>query len=59
LHGPRYSREDLTGAQTQRPGLSRPVRDLLIVVMQDLGITDVFTGDAHFQQVGLGFRLLP
>jgi predicted nucleic acid-binding protein len=29
------------------------------VVMQDLGITDVFTGDAHFQQVGLGFRLFP
>ncbi|MBI3469159.1 MAG: type II toxin-antitoxin system VapC family toxin, partial [Planctomycetes bacterium] len=26
-----------------------------MVVMQDLGITDVFTGDAHFQQVGLGF----
>ncbi len=30
-----------------------------LVVMQDLGITDVFTGDAHFQQVGLGFRLVP
>ncbi|MBI3467739.1 MAG: type II toxin-antitoxin system VapC family toxin [Planctomycetes bacterium] len=30
-----------------------------MVVMQDVGITDVFTGDAHFQQVGLGFRLLP
>ena len=29
------------------------------VVMQDLGITDVFTGDAHFRQVGLGFTLLP
>lgn len=30
-----------------------------MVVMQDLGVSDVFTGDAHFQQVGLGFRLLP
>jgi predicted nucleic acid-binding protein len=30
-----------------------------MVVMQDLGITDIFTGDAHFQQVNLGFRLHP
>jgi predicted nucleic acid-binding protein len=30
-----------------------------MVVMQDLGIAEVFTGDAHFQQVGLGFRLVP
>ena len=30
-----------------------------IVVMQDLGVSQVFTGDAHFQQVGLGFQLLP
>jgi predicted nucleic acid-binding protein len=30
-----------------------------MIVMQDLGITDVFTGDAHFRQVGLGFRLIP
>jgi predicted nucleic acid-binding protein len=29
------------------------------VVMRDLGITEVFTGDAHFGQVGMGFRLLP
>jgi uncharacterized protein len=30
-----------------------------MVVMQDLGITEVFTGDDHFRQVGLGFRLVP
>jgi predicted nucleic acid-binding protein len=30
-----------------------------MVIMQDLGVTDVFTGDAHFQQVNLGFRLFP
>jgi predicted nucleic acid-binding protein len=30
-----------------------------MIVMQDLGIRDVFTGDAHFQQVGLSFRLFP
>jgi predicted nucleic acid-binding protein len=30
-----------------------------MVVMQDLGITDVFTGDDHFQLVNLGFQLHP
>ena len=30
-----------------------------MVVMQDLGIQDVFTGDAHVRQVNLGFRLVP
>jgi len=30
-----------------------------IVVKQDLGIIEVFSGDGHFQQVGLSFRLLP
>ena len=30
-----------------------------MVVMKDLGIMDVFTGDVHFLQVNLGFRLLP
>ena len=30
-----------------------------MVVMQDLGIIEVFTGDSHFQQVNLGFHLQP
>lgn len=30
-----------------------------MVVMQDRGISDVFTGDAHFRQVGMGFQLYP
>jgi predicted nucleic acid-binding protein len=30
-----------------------------MVLMLDLGITEVFTGDAHFRQVGLGFRMFP
>jgi predicted nucleic acid-binding protein len=30
-----------------------------MVLMQDLGIAAVFTGDAHFRQVNLGFRLHP
>ena len=30
-----------------------------MVVMQDLGVTDIFTGDAHFKQVNLGLRLHP
>lgn len=30
-----------------------------MVVMQDLGISQVFTGDQHFLQVNLGFQLVP
>lgn len=30
-----------------------------MVVMQDLGIVDVFTGDDHFRQVNLGFQIVP
>ncbi len=29
------------------------------VVMRELQIEDVFTGDAHFRQANFGFRLLP
>jgi uncharacterized protein len=30
-----------------------------MVVMQELNLAEVFTGDKHFVQVGLGFRPLP
>jgi predicted nucleic acid-binding protein len=30
-----------------------------MAVMQEFGITDIFTGDAHFEHVGLGFRRVP
>jgi len=30
-----------------------------MVVMQDLRLHEIFTGDAHFTNVGLGFRLVP
>lgn len=30
-----------------------------MTVMQELNISDVFTGDEHFRQVGLGFTLVP
>jgi uncharacterized protein len=30
-----------------------------MVVMQDLGIIEVFTGDDHFRQVGMGFQIVP
>jgi len=29
------------------------------VVMRELGVSQVITGDAHFEHVGLGFRKLP
>jgi predicted nucleic acid-binding protein len=29
------------------------------VVMRELGLTEVLTGDAHFEQVGMGFARLP
>jgi predicted nucleic acid-binding protein len=30
-----------------------------MVLMKELGVTDVFSGDAHFEHVGMGFRLVP
>lgn len=30
-----------------------------MVIMQDLGITEVFTGDHHFLHVGLRFQIVP
>ena len=41
-----------------KPGIS--FVDLTsMVVMRDQGIAEVFTGDAHFRQVGMGFQLYP
>jgi predicted nucleic acid-binding protein len=30
-----------------------------MAIMTELKVTDILTADAHFQQVGLGFRTLP
>jgi len=41
-----------------KPGISF-VDFTSMLLMQELGITEVFTGDRHFEQVGLGFQLRP
>lgn len=43
---------------TEKPAIS--FVDLTsFVVMREMGIQDVFTGDGHFVQVNMGLRLLP
>lgn len=49
---------DLRQKYDDKPDISF-VDSTSMVVMQDLGITEVFTGDAHFRQANLGFRLVP
>jgi predicted nucleic acid-binding protein len=30
-----------------------------MAIMRDLSISEIFSGDAHFEHVGMGFRLVP
>ena len=49
---------DLRARYDDKPGIS--CTDLSsMVVMQERGLRDVLTGDAHFQHVGLGFQCHP
>ena len=49
---------DLRARYDDKPGIS--FTDLSsMVVMQERGLRDVLTGDAHFQHVGLAFRCCP
>ena len=49
---------DMRQRYTDKPDISF-IDFTTMVVLQDLRITDIFTGDAHFQKVNLGFRLHP
>jgi predicted nucleic acid-binding protein len=53
-----YRAWDLRQKYHDKPSISF-VDFASMVVMQELGITEVFTGDTHFQQVALGFRVVP
>jgi predicted nucleic acid-binding protein len=66
---PQYAAEEITPERFEK-GLSfrRRYRDkpdisftdlTSMVVMRELGITDILSGDRHFAQVNLGFRLVP
>lgn len=49
---------DLRWRYSDKPGIS--FTDLSsMAVVNELGISDVLTGDAHFEHVGMGFRRRP
>jgi predicted nucleic acid-binding protein len=59
LSQPQFRRAwDLRQKYHDKPGISF-VDFTSMVVMLDLGITEVFTGDDNFRQVNLGFQLVP
>jgi predicted nucleic acid-binding protein len=66
---PQWTIEEISQERFQRSiQLRRQFRDkpdisftdlTTMVVMRELGITDILTGDQHFAHVNLGFRLVP
>ena len=48
---------ELLQRYTDKPDISF-VDFTSFVVMREMNVTDVFTGDEHFEQVNLGFRLM-
>ena len=59
IDAPRFRRAfDLRFTFRDKPDIS--FTDLTtMIVAQDLKVTDILSGDKHFIQAGLGFRLLP